>query len=133
MRTSMKIAIYIIGIGLLFVTGCWAPVRETDVVGSFVMKSNWACGNLTLKADHTFQQELSKGCSAARANITGKWKVDLDNASVVTISFTPFLGRNPENDQVQSFGFTDFTVSRLKWGPVRIVIDPDAGTSYDKQ
>jgi hypothetical protein len=51
----------------------------------------------------------------------------------VTISFTPFLGRNPENDQMKSLGFTDFTVNRLKWGRVRVVIDPDAGISYDKQ
>lgn len=133
MHTSMKLSKYAIGTLLLFAVGCWAPVKEMDVVGSFVMKSNWGCGNLTLNADHTFKQELSKGCGAVRLNITGRWKVDLESANVVTISLTPFLGRNPENDQVKSFGFTDFTVNRLKWGPVRVVIDPDAGISYDKQ
>ncbi|HEY6446714.1 MAG TPA: hypothetical protein VIY53_09665 [Acidobacteriaceae bacterium] len=103
------------------------------MVGRFATNDKWACGKLTLNADHTFHQEISKGCGANHVDINGKWSVDRHGGSVVTISLTPFLGRNPDTGEVESFGFSYFTVNRLKWGPVRIVIDPDAGTSYDKQ
>jgi hypothetical protein len=108
------------------------PVQSTELVGTFLMKNDWACGQLSLYADHTFHQELSRGCGANAVTTNGKWKVNLEGGSVGTLSLTPFLGKG-EDGEVKSFGFSDLVVNRLKWGPVRIVIDPDAGTSYNKQ
>jgi hypothetical protein len=108
------------------------PVQQTELVGTFLMKSEWACGRLSLNADHTFHQELSHRCGSNIINTNGKWKVNLEGGSVGTISLTPFLSKG-KDDEVKSFEFSDLTVNRLRWGPVRIVIDPDAGTSYDKQ
>jgi hypothetical protein len=133
MLTLMSVITCVVGVVLFFSIGCWVPVKDGDLVGSFRMNSKWACGNLKLSSDHTFHQDLSKGCGANHLYNTGTWKVDLENDKVITISLTPFLGRNPDNDEVETFGFTDFTVNRLKWGTVKIVIDPDAGISYDKQ
>lgn len=108
------------------------PVHPTDLVGTFLLKDNWACGRLSLKSDHTFHQELARGCGSTAVTINGKWAVNIEGDSVETLSLTPFLNKG-KNGEVQSFSFSDLTVNRLRWGPVRIVIDPDAGTGYDKQ
>jgi hypothetical protein len=132
MRTSlMRVIVVLFGMLLPCTVGCMGPVQQRDLVGSFQMKSSWACGRLSLNADHTFHQEVSRGCATNVITENGKWTVSLEGDNVETLSLTPFLSRG-EKDEVQSFGFSDLAVTRLKWGPVRIVIDPDAGISYNK-
>lgn len=128
----MWIAVVLSGLFVFGAIGCMRPVQPTDLIGIFQMKNSWACGKLLLNADHTFHQELSRGCGTAPITTNGRWTVNLEGDSVGTLSLKPFLGKG-KNDEVQSFEFSDLTVNRLRWGPVRIVIDPDAGTSYDKK
>jgi hypothetical protein len=64
--------------------------------------------------------------------VNGKWKIDLEGGRVGILTLTPFLGKG-KDAEVKAFGFGDLTVSRSKWGPVRIALDPDAGMSFDKQ
>jgi len=123
------VRITILPLMLLFLQGCHS-VESNEMIGVYKLRANWGCGTLTLRSDHSFRQEVTDGCSGQAKVLKGSWS--WDNASVSKVTFKPFLDHESEGF-LKQYEYDDLPVEQPPLSPIRIVVNPDAGFSYDKQ
>ena len=71
-------------------------------------------------------------CNTSPLLIDGQWKLDLHGSDVDSVSLVPFLGLD-DRGELKKFGYSDLSVRKQRWNPIRIVTDPDAGEGYEKR
>jgi|GEM_PF-4357289 len=130
MPSVRNVAVAIFLVILCFgLSGC-RSVQSKDMIGSYQLKAEWGCGSILLREDNTFHQEVKLGCSQSSQTIDGVWTPDGSSISKVTLK--PFWNHD-STGTLKRYEYDDLPVEQSLWGPLRIIVNPDAGFSYEKQ
>ncbi len=110
--------------------GCSRNVSQEDLVGTYQLKATWGCSELLLYLDHTFQQQVERGCSGkATSTINGTWSTEFHGRSVGRVEFRPFINVTDRSDLSQH-QYDYLPVKTSLWGGILLEADSDAGVSY---
>src|SRR5580704_9507899 len=109
--------------GTLLLVGC-RNARPTELPGKYAITTDWGQSTLTLRPDHTMEQEVSKK-NGSTTHIAGSWKF-----SNGFLSLQPCLEvrRNIEGAEV---GGCASGVDVTLFGKLEISVDSDHGLAYE--
>ena len=112
--------------------GCMRVNSEKNLVGRYELTADWGCSTLELRADHSFTQTVSRGCTGSGNIITGTWNGEgLRSISQAQLEMHPYINVTfGGSTQTYSYGVPN--IERWLWG-TQIVVDPNKGLKYRKK